>query len=189
MKNVFALITLFIAVSINGYSQANATEQVFNVKKTSAPASATFTYKGKPVSPEALLPFLLIDWEQGGILPITAINLKDSTYKWPVDSLSPTRFRVHIVHENILAGTTYAVEEYISYEIIGKTDDNKFVLDVRENGGGSLTYPYLFVFKIVGDELIKVAMFDAEAAYLQPVKVFLQGNKILSGSNVYTIPD
>jgi hypothetical protein len=61
------------------------------------------------------------------------------------------------------------------------------VLDVRHNTGGTFTMPYIFVFKVEGDYLIKVAMFDTEPQYLNPT-IILKDDVIYTGARVYRIP-
>lgn len=159
------------------YSQTDSIEQVFNIKRR-IDASATFTYSGLPISPLALLPFLP-GMDAGDTIRPWVIKLQGRIDSNDIDT-SGGYYRTWIQQDGY--------EEMIAYKIVGKTDDNKFVLDVRYNEGGTLTFPYIFVFKLVGDELIKVVLFDAVPAYLQPATITLKGNKILTGKFVYTIP-
>ena len=185
MKTLF---TIFIIVTslLHCYAQ-DGKEQVFEVKKPVPAASATFTYKGKHISPEALFPFLPIDFVQGDTLPISKVNLRDSIYTRSVDSISENVFRVNIMRMEDFDGYRLEVQHLISYRIIGKTSTNQFVLDIRHNTGGTFTMPYIFVFKVEGDYLVKVAMFDAEPQYLNPT-IILKDDVIYTGARVYRIP-
>lgn len=163
MNRILLLLLLFVSFN-TCYSQIDSTEQIFNVKRRSE-ASATFTYNGLPVSPLALYPFLP-GMEVGDTIRPMVIKLQGK-----LDSVDIDTFDGYLITRIEQDG----YQESIAYKIVGKTDDNKFVLDVRYNGGGTITFPYIFVFKIVADELVKVALFDAVPAYLQPANITLKG--------------
>lgn len=180
------LILFFLLEVIFAYGQID-TAQIFTVRRPTPAAVATFTYNGKPISPEALYPFLPLDFERGDTLPVVWVNLKDSVYKWPVETSRGNIFRVYMKTREVMEGTAYEVQDIVTYTIVGKTSDNKFVLDVSHNTGGSFTMPYIFVFKVVGNKLLKVAMFDAEPQYLNPT-IILKDDVIYTGDKVYPIP-
>jgi hypothetical protein len=90
---------------------------------------ASFFYHSKPITPEAILPFLP-GMDAGDTVRPAFINLKDSVYRREVvtDTTRKGWFRCNIDYRANETG-------FIDYKIIGHTRDNKFVLLVYWNGG------------------------------------------------------
>jgi hypothetical protein len=109
------LTILIVATTMLHCDAQEGNEQVFEVKRQAAAASTTFTYKGKPISPEALFPFLPLDFVQGDTLPISRVNLRDSVYSRTVDSIFENAFRVNIIRMEDFEGYLLETQHLISY--------------------------------------------------------------------------
>lgn len=148
----------------------------FTVKKP----LAGFVYNGKPVSPEALIPFLP-DLERGDTVLLGRVNLKEleSKSRLMIDTIgSQIRYR------------SYYNGGSIAYQIAASISKNRYVLKVYESGGGSFTMPYVFIVKVEGNDLVKIGYFVPEPQYLDPsFTIEVNDNEIIDGTIRYKIPD
>jgi hypothetical protein len=140
--------------------------------------TSSFSYKGKPISPEALKPFLP-GMESGDTIRPQSVNLGDFKREVVVDTFKGEIFyRCYVEYGEI-----------ISYKVFQKISGDRFVVRAYSTGG-TLTMPYVFIFKIVGDELVKVGWFIAEPLYKNPQTTLrIKGGVITNGSIRYKIPE
>lgn len=174
LNSAFLLIGLIL--SAHSYSQGAQ----FIVKKS----NATFTYNNKLIRPETILPFLP-DMESDDTIRPWVVNLKDSSNKREakLDTISNTSAFAYIDYGGFQQG-------YISYKVVAKTNDNKFIVLVYWNGGGTLTFPFVFVFRVTDEKLYRLGNFLAEPLYINPDETIeVKGNEIINGEIHYTIPN
>lgn len=141
--------------------------------------TSTFSYKGKPVSPEALKPFLP-GMESGDTIRPQSVNLGDFKREVVIDTFKgETIYRCYLEYGEI-----------ISYKAFQKISGDRFIVKVYYSTGGTLTIPFVFVLKVVEDKLVKVGWFTAEPLYKNPqTTLSIKDNVITNGSIRYKIPE
>ena len=179
MKKILLFASLLIFSSIKNKAFSQETE--FKVKRS----GSSFTYNGKRITPEALLPFIP-GMESDDTIRPWIINLKDSIFKREVkldtNNLNTGWASCEIDYDSFQPG-------YIAYKVIGRTKQGDFVLLVYQNGGGTLTFPYVYIVKLEGDKIIRTGNFSAEPLYQYPDEpIEIRGNEIINGKIHYTIP-
>ena len=160
MRYYFAVFILMVGVS-SAFSQ-----------------TSSFSYKGKPISPEALKPFLP-GMESGDTIRPQSVNLNDFKREVVVDTFKGEIFyRCYLEYDDV-----------IFYSLFQKISGDRFIVKVYSRGG-TLTIPYVFVLKVLGDKLVKVGWFTAEPLYKNPqTTLSIKDNVITNGSIRYKIPE
>jgi hypothetical protein len=169
-----AFILVFLVMSISGDAQS--------ISSSIQNLHPQFKYKNQPISPEALLPFLP-GMEGDDTIRPWVISLKDSVYTMKVDTGA-------IGWYSCAYDCGSFDPCYIGYKIIQEIKDERLVLWVYWNGGGTLTFPYIFILSLRDDKIIRVGNFLAEPTWKNPNQTIeIKGNKIINGEIHYTIPN
>ena len=133
MKKILIILTTFFILSDKVFAQIDT----------------TFSYKGKLISPEALMPFFP-NLETGK--SADTIDLSTFILKYPLRIDSPiTNFppefgytdaeKEMLRHRKLSISCDFDYGESASYSVIGKLNDRKFVIKAFFSGGGTFRYP------------------------------------------------
>lgn len=158
------MIALSLTCSTVAFGQQDLSIKV----KKPCPVTREFSFQGKPVSPEALIPLFPSmadgtspDSSSLQMYPYRSQAIRDTTgyclcKQGYMGWLS--RKRGTDDYEQVIDSTQeFIMSAYVSYCVRQMTTGNKFIVETAYNSGGTLTEQCIMVLDIRGDYLVKLA--------------------------------
>jgi hypothetical protein len=177
-------IKKFLVIFILGGALAG-NGQTSNDKMTaSSDSGIEFMYKGKPISPEALIPFFP---HPDASSSQTVVYLDRALMYWvSADTIRSSGIKGLEPGQAKRAYTCFTDDGFVSYIVLHKTAPDRFVILACLDIGEPVIQFYTFAVDVKGNKLIKTG--GIKTVNIKEYPIDLKNNNLVYHDNSYMIP-